>query len=530
MPEPLSLDRIGTDRYWPTLDADDFLEELRRDQLGGGERYRPARLALARSLHEQDPPPLVEKGTPTGKAIHGHTLFGAERGIWACLIAHSWPETIESDELFRAVVQAHWHRGAKLLRSDFQEARGSQVDFAVRIAAMGGLGTDAGKGKAQQNVAGSVQVTVRFGEQSIDLRQNTPVTVTLNEAGSSPHISVMGRIGSGKTRTGIDIAEQIFHQGKIPMIFIDPKGEFVKDGVFAPKPEWKNRTFADRFPGAQPLDVGRTPVPLDFLSLPKNPAPNALPDLASGFRDSVEKCIRAKGDVALDNLRQVVLSLLNANAAASSKSGHSAPISLSRILDALIEKNAEEDRGKDSIQARLGEMVDMKLFDPKMSPERFFSQTWVIGLSATNESAKKLVMFLVLDALASHILSQQDAPIDMFGNRQLRHLAVVDEAKEILSYRHGALSALLRKARSKGQVIMLLSQSPDDFDKEEDDFLSQMGTVGVFASAAQSVKSLRPVMGKKVRPEDLTDAALGKGVAFVKLPGRDPTKVLAWKP
>ena len=76
---------------------------------------------------------------------------------------------------------------------------------------------------------------------------------------------------------------------------------------------------------------------------------------------------------------------------------------------------------------------------------------------------------------------------------------------------------------------MLLSQSPEDFDKEADDFLSQMGTVAVFASSTQSVRSLRSVMGKRIQPEDLADGSLPKGVALVKLPGRDPSKIIAWK-
>ena len=164
-----------------------------------------------------------------------------------------------------------------------------------------------------------------------------------------------------------------------------------------------------------------------------------------------------------------------------------------------------------------------------MSPSQFFAESWVIGLGSTTEEAKKLVMFLLLDALAAHVIGQQDSQPDSAGHRVLRHLLVVDEAREILSYKHAALSNLLRKAGSKGQVVILLSQSPEDFDKEEDDFLSQMGTVAVFASSTQSVKSLRPIVNKKVQPEDLNDSALAKGIALVKLPGREPMKILAWK-
>lgn len=115
-----------------------------------------------------------------------------------------------------------------------------------------------------------------------------------------------------------------------------------------------------------------------------------------------------------------------------------------------------------------------------------------------------------------------------FYNEPPCHLLVIDEAKEILGYRHGALSNLIRKSAEKGGVVMLLSQSPEDFDQEADDYLSQMGTIAVFASSAQSLKNLRAALGRRVSPEDFSDKELPKGVAMVKLYGRDPLRIIAW--
>jgi hypothetical protein len=76
---------------------------------------------------------------------------------------------------------------------------------------------------------------------------------------------------------------------------------------------------------------------------------------------------------------------------------------------------------------------------------------------------------------------------------------------------------------------MLLSQGPDDFDQEEDDFLEQMGTVGVFALSSSNVRSLNGTFGRKVRVEDFSDRALPTGVALTKLPGVSPQKIVAWE-
>lgn len=530
MSEPLSLDRISTLRFRPSKEADEFIESYLRKSLVPGERYKSARLAIARSLHEPEPPIPLERGTEMGGAIEGSHLFGDEKMLWACVVADAWPEPVVTAETFKQAVEAHWHRGAALLRADLVDARENDVEFAVALSSRCAAPKPRLGGRlATTGPVGAARVTLRVGEVSFDLKQNVPVDFVVNATGASPHIAVMGKIRSGKTRTGIEIARQLASTANVPLLFIDPKGEFVKDGAFVQKPEWGGKTFADRFPGTKALDVGRTPVPLDFLSLPTEATPNAINQLAITFRDSFKKCIKAKGDVALGHLREVVAAQLQTMAALRESGMRKTGLSLARVREAIHEHNEQEGRAKDSIETKLGELADLNLFQPTMSPLEFFSHSWVISLGATNEEAKRLVMFLLLDALAMHVIGKEDSPTDSAGNRVLRHLLIIDEAREILSYQHDALSQLIRKAGSKGEVVMLLSQSPEDFDKEADDFLSQMGTVAVFASSTQSVKSLRPVMGKKLQPEDLSDGNLHKGVALVKLPGRDPSKLIAWK-
>src|SRR5207244_10817892 len=130
---------------------------------------------------------------------------------------------------------------------------------------------------------------------------------------------------------------------------------------------WSCQTFADRCPGAKALDVGRTPVPLDFLAVPATASPNDVNLLAGGFRDSFQNCIRVKGDVALANLREVVASLLHARHAARGALSTPKPISLRTVLDALRERNEDQERGRDSIDAKLSELVEFNLFEPQMA-------------------------------------------------------------------------------------------------------------------------------------------------------------------
>ena len=100
---------------------------------------------------------------------------------------------------------------------------------------------------------------------------------------------------------------------------------------------------------------------------------------------------------------------------------------------------------------------------------------------------------------------------------------MVDEAHQILGTKLPSLSRLIRMSRSKGGAIMLVSQSPDDFSGEEDEFLDQMGIVAAFATNAKQGSATR-VLG---RGANLT--TLQQGQAYVRRRGDlGPKKVKAW--
>ena len=93
---------------------------------------------------------------------------------------------------------------------------------------------------------------------------------------------------------------------------------------------------------------------------------------------------------------------------------------------------------------------------------------------------RRLIINLTLDALDRWINSQPDAPTDAKGLRALRHVTMLDEAHVILSTRLPALGNLVRMSRSKGGAVMLISQSPDDFENAEDGYLDNMGMTLAF--------------------------------------------------
>ncbi len=79
---------------------------------------------------------------------------------------------------------------------------------------------------------------------------------------------------------------------------------------------------------------------------------------------------------------------------------------------------------------------------------------------------------------------------------------------------------------------MLLSQDPSDFDGQADDFTTQLGTVIAFAciQSQRGLRSLQGAFGRRLQPGEFADTFLPPGVAFAKLPGREPERIACWSP
>jgi DNA helicase HerA-like ATPase len=170
-------------------------------------------------------------------------------------------------------------------------------------------------------------------------------------------------------------------------------------------------------------------------------------------------------------------------------------------------------------------LTESQFFDPKLSPSDFFRQSWIIDVHKAAESEQRLIVFLMLDALYAHFKALPDSAMDPQGHRGLRLVLVVDEARRVLSYGQPSLISLVRESRSKGMSVFLISQSPDDYDTAEEDFLDQIGLTVCFKSNGTSPRVLKACLGQTV---DL--AGLPDGVAVTRLPGQaGVSRIRAWE-
>ncbi len=300
----------------------------------------------------------------------------------------------------------------------------------------------------------------------------------------------------------------IREQASVPMLAFDFKGD-LSDFTGTKGQPPLGAAF-----DAQVIEPPRMPIPLDVLRLTAS-GQYGIDEAALRFRKSFS---RLKGSRLGDRQRTAV------HEAASRALMSEEPCELHHIRDRLFEVYQESEIKEDGATASMEELCRFPLFKLLLSPAEFFQKSWIIKLPPNvPEDSRTIVVNLLLDALDQYLNSLVDAESSADGARGLRIICMIDEAHQILGPRLPSLSRLIRMSRSKGGAIMLVSQSPDDFSGEVDDFLDQMWLVAAFSTNAKQGSAAR-VMGKGV---NLT--TLQTGQAYIRRRGDlSARKIKAW--
>ena len=498
------------------------MEEILRSKLGFTNRYESARLMIGRSLREPESPGPATTPSKASKIIPGEHLFGEDVDLWisSLVVGGSMKSAATSDD-FKTLVEAHWARGALLIKQELDDVGGDDVRLAVSLASLLPEGSD-GNASAGQSAwlsgepnAGvpAKQIVLKVGTVSLSLETGEPAELILNGPGTSPHIALMGGSGKGKTTTGIQMARQIVEQSKASSFFIDNKGEFVENGRLV--------GALSNFPvELHPIEVGHQSVPLDFL--PHNNAGDVAMKIAAGrLRDAIALACPNAGPQQKGDLLDAIV------AVASKPTGRDLGSVLQKY-EGFLQANG---KGVDTVVSRLKELTSLKCFAPVSVPERFFAKSWVISLKILPEELKRLVTLMLLEALSASTLSKTESDVSSDGFRKVRQVVVIDEARKVLkSAKNDALVDVITKSRSKGVSVILLSQDPSDFEGQDYDFMTQIGSVVAFAcnQSKGGLRALEGAFGRKLQTREFSDTYLEQGVAFCKVPGREAERVRCW--
>ena len=502
---------LPTSTFSTTRFADQLCAEL-TTQLGWRHRYVAARLAIARSLSlaTAPRPPTAEEREDMAIPMRGMQLFGedSDPATWLALITQRSGEYGMSKPAFRALVTAHWMRGAELLMSDWEHSGRDVARFVARLAELASfpdrieISDGVGPAGSVPTVTGEVRFPI--GEIARDVRTDEDVEFALNSAGGSPHMALMGGVGTGKTRTAVHILKSMRRFGSVPLLAFDFKGDLAK-GLSAAY-------------GADVLRPPEEPIPLDVLHVGTDDD-TAIKTAAARIRDSVASVkSRRPSGVQSDALREAITMTLRLGTAGGTTT-------LADVARALATEYEERERKSDELTATLNELTQFALFSPDRSPAGFFSKSWIILLPQdSSEEMRRLIINLTLNALDRWLNALPDAPTDS-GFRTLRHVTLLDEAHVVLKTRLPALANLVRMSRSKGGVVLLASQSPDDFEGAEDSYLDNMGMTLAFNSQAKPGATKR-IFGNA---HSLTSLNVGEALCRIRSEART-RRVELWQP
>jgi DNA sulfur modification protein DndE len=506
----ITLEQVLLAGFQTSAEADKRTEQL-RSSLGLFAKNRIARLAIGRSLSEASYPTGNLDGA--GKPIKGDVLFGlAELPLWVGLLfAHlrkTDPRAVLTLPTLQDLVKRHWNRGVVLLMEDWYAADEDYhkfIDILVRRRAnlpeFGGVNpvapaiSDSGWEGSNSDPA---PVFVYLGRE---VDSNEPFRWTVNGVGYSPHVAVMGQAGSGKTRTMLEMLAQIRKQSGAPVILLDlGKGDLA------------NRNDFIQAIGARVLRVPEEPIPLDMF-YGSNESDLTASDAIMGFRDSFSKVMQSKvGAVQLESMRNALRPIFT----------NCKNITMEDIQLTLTDFYNDRQLKTDSVISTINDLTERVIFKPTMSPKEFFAQSWIITFANAHDTQKNLAAYLLLDALNTFLKRAPEAPQDAQGHRAIRAVLAVDEARHLLASRHKALSDNIRLHRSKGLMVALASQSPDDYDGAGDDYLENIGLPICFKTNAASNQVLQNMFRGKV-----SFASLSTGV-FMTIKDSKPIKVKAF--
>lgn len=482
-----SLESVLISNFQTSGEADKISDEL-KSKLGFTVRYRVARLAIGRSLGEPTFP--TQNIDSSGRPLKGELLFGLEElPLWIALIVTNIKKHFPNGELtvnsLQNAVKRHWHRGVLLLLDDWAVAQGDYNKFIEILITRRAQLPDTisgnttslkvlGKSEGNGFVGQAKPIHIRLGNE---LDTDTPYEWLVNGVGYSPHVAIMGQAGSGKTRTMLEALKQIHDQTNVPVILLDlGKGELADDDKLA------------LALNAKVLRVPTNAIPLDMFYGSNHGDDSDVADSVMGFRDSFMKVISGNvGAVQKDNIKEA----LKPNFSTKER------ITLDDVKKWLKDYYEENELKTDSVISTINDLTEWDIFSAEFSPSEFFSQSWIITFAHAQDTVKNLSAYLLLDALNTWMKRLDAAPQDSQGHRALRCILAIDEARHILGSKHKALSDIIRLHRSKGLVVMLASQSPDDYEGEADDYLENIGLPVCFKTNADSTKVLENMFKNK---------------------------------
>ena len=338
-------------------------------------------------------------------------------------------------------------------------------------------------------------------DESIEIRIND-----LREF-DNRNIAIAGMAGSGKTQLIKDILYQISKNTnhELKFIFFDYKGEGNPERLepFLKATECK---FVDIV-----SDGGLNFNPFLSISLDDRQRPFSI----KAFVDTIATFVPSVGVSQKNILNNIITELFD-------NQNDTYP-TINELFQDLVEYYAENNRSPDSLYAGIQDL-STNIFNCDPSNSSILDESLYLNLpTALSDTLRQLIVFLLLRYFNSYFSSTNDCEPKNYIF-PLRYIIVIDEAHIYLKNKNTrkALEELLRLLRSKGVIIVMLSQGVEDFKTKDFDFASQVKLPICLNVQNKDYKAISSFVGtpssKYKLESEIKKLESGKGLINVKEP------------
>ena len=244
--------------------------------------------------------------------------------------------------------------------------------------------------------------------------------------------------------------------GQANFVFLDFKG-------LKPEDAEKNKSFFARTK-AEYIDIPQKPFPLNPLTFIDNINDKNKNMGVDKFVDIVCKYsnlgIKQKG-----KLRSATME------AFLDKKGAVYP-SINDINEKLLEIVGDE---RDTLTEIIDELSRYNIFEQESkNTESFLNKNFYISLSGDLSNAIRFTsLFLIINYMYNTFMNLEDTPVEE-GYKAIRYVILIDEAHVVFKEKkyQDLLEKILREIRSKGVIVVLLSQGIEEYNQKGFDFSS----------------------------------------------------------
>lgn len=399
------------------------------------------------------------------KAIFGNVIGnGSNTIIFKSILDQHYGRITFEDEFIK-LFKLHLNHGLEIWNSKIENAnisKGGHIDILLKVVKSG---LDLRKNVIKTNIS-LKNIDIKEFEDLLTFElgqteEGENVVIKINDLREfdNRNIAIAGMAGSGKTQLMKDILYQISKNtnNELKFIFFDYKGEGnpeqLKPFLDATKCE-----FVDIV-----KDGGIEFNPFLSINLDERQRPFSI----RAFVDTISNFVPRMG-VSQEN---ILITLIN-DLLDSKNGGYPTILELFEELENYYEENNIR---QDTLYSIIRDL-STNIFNCNPNNPNILDKSLYLNLPpALSDTLRQLVVFLLLRYFNSYFSSTNDCePKDHIF--PLRYVIVIDEAHIYLKNKNArkALEELLRLLRSKGVIIVMLSQGVEDYKTKDFDFASQV--------------------------------------------------------